>query len=238
MDRNRKLVLLIVLIVVIGGLALFAWQNWSPSLQLTFLGLKSRPLPISIWIIGALIAGVVTYLFIYGLFELSNYLFKQNLQSPRATSRTLQHQALSRESRDRYSQSEEISNSQSSFNLNKDSELREEDENIDDWKQETPRISNSWDSSRKEQDIEDTQKSVSQDSTEKNYEVKQEPEIESWSGSVYSYGYREPSDSGVGQTESLYDADYRVITPPPPQDQSTPNQKKEDEDGPPEDKKN
>ena len=230
MDRNRKLVLLIVLIVVIGGLALFAWQNWSPSLQLTFLGLKSRPLPISIWIIGALIAGVVTYLFIYGLFELSNYLFKQNFQSPRATSRTLQHQALSRESRDRYSQSEEISNSQSSFNLNKDSELREEDENIDDWKQETPRISNSWDSSRKEQDIEDTQKSVSQDSTEKNHEVEQEPKTESCSGSVYSYGYREPSGSGVSQTESVYDADYRVITPQPPQDQSTPTRQKEDEE--------
>lgn len=230
MDRNRKLVLLIVLIVVIGGLALFAWQNWSPSLQLTFLGLKSRPLPISIWIIGALIAGVVSYLFIYGLFELSNYLFKQNLQSPRATSRTLQHQALSRESRDRYSQSEEISNSQSSFNLNKDSELREEDENIDDWKQETPRISNSWDSSRKEQDIEDTQKSVSQDSTEKNHEVEQEPKTESCSGSVYSYGYREPSGSGVSQTESVYDADYRVITPQPPQDQSTPTRQKEDEE--------
>ena len=230
MDRNRKLVLLIVLIVVIGGLALFALQNWSPSLQLTFLGLKSRPLPISIWIIGALIAGVVTYLFIYGLFELSNYLFKQNLQSPRATSRTLQHQALSRESRDRYSQSEEISNSQSSFNLNKDSELREEDENIDDWKQETPRISNSWDSSRKEQDIEDTQKSVSQDSTEKNHEVEKEPKTESCSGSVYSYGYREPSASGVSQTESVYDADYRVITPQPPQDQSTPTRQKEDEE--------
>ena len=230
MDRNRKLVLLIVLIVVIGGLALFALQNWSPSLQLTFLGLKSRPLPISIWIIGALIAGVVTYLFIYGLFELSNYLFKQNLQSPRATSRTLQHQALSRESRDRYSQSEEISNSQSSFNLNKDSELREEDENIDDWKQETPRISNSWDSSRKEQDIEDRQKSVSQDSTEKNHEVEQEPKTESCSGSVYSYGYREPSGSGVSQTESVYDADYRVITPQPPQDQSTPTRQKEDEE--------
>lgn len=230
MDRNRKLVLLIVLIVVIGGLALFAWQNWSPSLQLTFLGLKSRPLPISIWILGALIAGVVTYLFIYGLFELSNYLFKQNLQSPRATSQTLQHQAQSGESRDRYSQSEEISNSQSSFNLNKDSELREEDENIDDWKQETPRISNSWDSSRKEQDIEDTQKSVSQDSTEKNYEVEQEPKTESCSSSVYSYGYRSPSGSGIAQTESVYDADYRVITPQPPQDKSTPTRQKEDEE--------
>ena len=230
MNRNRKLVLLIVLIAVIGSLALFAWQNWSPSLQLTFLGLKSRPLPISIWIIGALIAGVVTYLFIYGLFELSNYLFKQNLQSPRATSQTLQHQAQSGESRDRYSQSEEISNSQSSFNLKKDSELREEDENIDDWKQETPIISNSWDSSRKEQDIEDTQKSVSQDSTEKNYEVEQEPKTESCSSSVYSYGYRSPSGSGIAQTESVYDADYRVITPQPPQDQSTPTRQKEDEE--------
>ena len=230
MDRNWKLVLLIVLIVVIGGLALFALQNWSPSLQLTFLGLKSRPLPISIWIIGALIAGVVTYLFIYGLFELSNYLFKQNLQSPRATSQTLQHQAQSGESRDRYSQSEEISNSQSSFNLKKDSELREEDENIDDWKQETPRISNSLDSSRKEQDIEDTQKSVSQDSTEKNYEVEQEPKTESCSSSVYSYGYRSPSGSGIAQTESVYDADYRVITPQPPQDKSTPTRQKEDEE--------
>ena len=230
MNRNRKLVLLIVLIAVIGSLALFAWQNWSPSLQLTFLGLKSRPLPISIWILGALIAGVVTYLFIYGLFELSNYLFKQNLQSPRATSQTLQHQAQSGESRDRYSQSEEISNSQSSFNLKKDSELREEDENIDDWKQETPRISNSWDSSRKEQDIEDTQKSVSQDSTEKNYEVEQEPKTESCSSSVYSYGYRSPSGSGVAQTESVYDADYRVITPQPPQDKSTPTRQKEDEE--------
>ena len=230
MNRNRKLVLLIVLIAVIGSLALFAWQNWSPSLQLTFLGLKSRPLPISIWILGALIAGVVTYLFIYGLFELSNYLFKQNLQSPRATSQTLQHQAQSGESRDRYSQSEEISNSQSSFNLKKDSELREEDENIDDWKQETPIISNSWDSSRKEQDIEDTQKSVSQDSTEKNYEVEQEPKTESCSSSVYSYGYRSPSGSGIAQTESVYDADYRVITPQPPQDQSTPTRQKEDEE--------
>ncbi|MCL2927158.1 MAG: hypothetical protein MGG37_03735 [Trichodesmium sp. MAG_R01] len=236
MNRSQNLLLLVVLIVIIGGLALFAWQNWSPSLQLTFLGLKSVSIPISIWILGALVAGVITYLLIYGIFELSNYLFKQNLQSVKPTSRKYEDQAG--ESKDKYSQYQETSNYQSSFNLNKDLELREEEENIDDWEQEPPKISNSWDSSTQEQVIGDTQKSVSQDSTEKNYEVKQEPEIESWSGSVYSYGYREPSDSGVGQTESLYDADYRVITPPPPQDQSTPNQKKEDEEAPPEDQKN
>ncbi len=46
------------------------------------------------------------------------------------------------------------------------------------------------------------------------YEAKQEPKSKSWAGSVYSYGYRDPNQSGVGQTESVYDADYRVIVPP------------------------
>ncbi len=48
----------------------------------------------------------------------------------------------------------------------------------------------------------------------KAYEAKQEPQSKSWAGSVYSYGYRDPSQSGVGQTESVYDAEYRVLVPP------------------------
>lgn len=48
----------------------------------------------------------------------------------------------------------------------------------------------------------------------KAYESKQEPKSKSWAGSVYSYGYRDPSQSGVGQTESVYDAEYRVLVPP------------------------
>jgi uncharacterized integral membrane protein len=46
------------------------------------------------------------------------------------------------------------------------------------------------------------------------YESTQEPKSKSWAGSVYSYGYRDPSQSGVGQTESVYDAEYRVLVPP------------------------
>ncbi len=53
------------------------------------------------------------------------------------------------------------------------------------------------------------------DSPRDQYEVEQKPKRESWSGSVYSYGYREGGDTGVGKSESVYDADYRVITPPP-----------------------
>ena len=40
-------------------------------------------------------------------------------------------------------------------------------------------------------------------------------------------GYRDDGNSGVGQTESVYDADYRVITPPAAQ---TPIQTDEEED--------
>ncbi|MEM1169425.1 MAG: LapA family protein [Cyanobacteria bacterium P01_H01_bin.35] len=231
MNRNRNLLLLIVLIVVIGGLALFAWQNWSPSLSLTFLGLKSIPLPLSVWILGAIVAGMITYLLIYATFGLSNYLLRRSLQPSRPRSRKSQYQDKSEESRDRYSQSQETSDYQSSFNLNKDSELREEDENSDDWEKGPPKVSNSWDGSTKEQDLEEPQESVNQSSTEKNYEAEQQPKTESWSGSVYSYGYREPSGSGVGQTESVYDADYRVITPPPPPDpsKSTENEENQEE---------
>ncbi len=227
MNRNRNLLLLIVLIVVIGGLALFAWQNGSPSLSLTFLGLKSIPLPLSVWILAAIVAGVITYLLIYGIFGLSNYLLKQSLQPSRPRSRKSNYQNQTGEGRDRYSQSQGISDSQSSFNLNKDSEPTEKDENLDDWEQGPPKVSHSWDSSTKEQHIEEPQGSVNQSSTQKNYEAEQQPKTESWSGSVYSYGYRDPSSSGVGQTESVYDADYRVITPPPPPDPSKAPENKE-----------
>jgi hypothetical protein len=60
-----------------------------------------------------------------------------------------------------------------------------------------------------------------------HYEVEQKPKRETWSGSVYSYGYREGGDTAVGKSESVYDADYRIITPPPP---STEIQDDEEED--------
>ncbi len=69
----------------------------------------------------------------------------------------------------------------------------------------------------------------------RDYEAKQEPKSQSWAGSVYSYGYRDPNQSGVGQTESVYDADYRVIVPPQeaipqPADEAPKNPSAETED--------
>lgn len=69
----------------------------------------------------------------------------------------------------------------------------------------------------------------------KAYEAKQEPQSKSWAGSVYSYGYRDPNQSGVGQTESVYDAEYRVLVPlpdaiPKPADEVPKNPSAETED--------
>jgi uncharacterized integral membrane protein len=69
----------------------------------------------------------------------------------------------------------------------------------------------------------------------REYETKQQPKSQSWAGSVYSYGYRDPSKSGVGQTESVYDAEYRVLVPPDEAIPQTggwevPKNKTEDED--------
>jgi uncharacterized integral membrane protein len=47
-----------------------------------------------------------------------------------------------------------------------------------------------------------------------DFEAKQEPKSSYRSGSIYSYSYREPRDSGVGKAEGVYDAEYRVIIPP------------------------
>ncbi len=229
MNRSRNILFLVVSIVVIGGVALFAWQNWSPSLSLKFLGLQSIPLPLSVWIVGSLIAGVITYLFIYAIFELSNYLLKQNLQPAKTRPRKSQYQDETVAARDRAAQEQASSDSQSNFNLNKNSEPTEKDENYDDWEKKPPQVNSSWENSTDESNQGEAEESSNQTSTAQNYEVEQQPKTESWSGSVYSYGYRDPSSSGVGQTESVYDADYRVITPPPSAETSTSTQKEKEE---------
>jgi len=46
------------------------------------------------------------------------------------------------------------------------------------------------------------------------YEVQQTPKSSYRSGSIYSYSYRDSSDSTAGETEPVDHADYRVIIPP------------------------
>jgi uncharacterized integral membrane protein len=70
------------------------------------------------------------------------------------------------------------------------------------------------------QDTEPQPQVTVKDNTEKddakyqpNYDDS-EPPSRDRSASVYSFSAREPKNSGVGRTESVYDAEYRVLTPP------------------------
>jgi uncharacterized integral membrane protein len=61
---------IILLLTILGGLVLFALQNWSPLLPLVILGLRTQALPLAFWIVGAIVAGALTTLVVAGLFNL------------------------------------------------------------------------------------------------------------------------------------------------------------------------
>ena len=64
---------LILLLGIAGILLLFALQNWTPAMQLVFLGLRSPAFPLSLWVLGAIAAGILTTLVIAGLFRLTGF---------------------------------------------------------------------------------------------------------------------------------------------------------------------
>jgi hypothetical protein len=145
-------------------------------------------------------AGAATSLLISGLFQLS-YLAAPQRPKPFASNSRRTSVSGSRSSQEKYADSytsPQPSSAKTSSQSNRD----------DDWD-----IDNSekWDFEEKS-DATKAQDTEVRDS--KNYERRQEPKDSFRSGSSYSYSYREPKNSGVGKTESVYDADYRVIIPP------------------------
>ena len=204
------LIRILLILTVLGGLTLLLAQNWSPVLPLVFLGIKTQALPLAILILLSITAGVLTSLLITGLFKLSNYFAAQQLRyrgQDKATRRSSSNQDYDAPSSPKPPQSS-ATNSTPSDPSDWDSQPKDDD----------------WDFN---EDADNERNSRSQDEVRAtNYERQQQPKSSSQSGSVYSYGYREPSSSGVGKTESVYDADYRVIKPP----YKEPDKAKEDED--------
>lgn len=209
---------LILLLAVLGCLTLLLVQNWSPVLPLVFLGLQSQPLPLSMWILFSVVAGAFTSLFITGCFQLSNY-FAQSKPRKRRKAAETSPPRSTQSSKANYTAantSQPKTASTTSDNFNEwESDASDDDWDFDAKTDKTPKY--------------DTQEPV-KDRT--NYEVNNEPKSSSRSGSVYSYSYREPSNSGVGKTESVYDADYRVLTPPYQQSNTsnTSNTSQDDDD--------
>ncbi|CCH67835.1 hypothetical protein RINTHH_16800 [Richelia intracellularis HH01] len=52
-------------------------QNWLPALPLVFLGVKTQPLPLAIWILLSLSAGIFTSWLISTLNQFSSYLISK-----------------------------------------------------------------------------------------------------------------------------------------------------------------
>ncbi len=184
---------ILLLLLVLGGLALFIVQNLSPVLPIVFLGMKSLPMKLGGWIFIAIALGFFTSL----LWQFLSYLQMLPLQT-----RIRQLEGEPEPSRRRESsQTSYTTTERETSSTETDSDWDEpEPEDDDDWDIESPPEPNS----RKNTAVEDT----------RSYEVKQEPKSSNVSGSVYSYGYREPKNSGVGKVEPVYDVNYRVIIPP------------------------
>ncbi|MBW4569649.1 MAG: LapA family protein [Tolypothrix carrinoi HA7290-LM1] len=211
---------LILLVAVLGGLTLLLAQNWSPVLPLVFLGIRTQPLPLAMWILFSTTAGAVTSVFISSLFNLSAYLARQQrprLKSPAASPQNKQTRREETFSRPPVNPTPTASTTES----------RSSNDVADDWDT-NKSTDDDWDFEEKS-NVASTQREENIQDRDQSYERQQQPKTSSQSGSVYSYSYRQPKNSGVGKTESVYDADYRVIIPPyqPP---TTTNQKNDDDD--------
>lgn len=239
---------LITLLVIVAGLVTLVLSNLSPSLAIVFLGLRSPAFALGFWLLIAITIGILISLAIVGLFQLSNYWVQpqRNSSSGRSPKPPVQPLASEPEPLEESERPRWRTQTQMPVEaVNRPSEARTSTPRVDDWETEVKPINPSWEEedwgndtqesvnsppsqepeSDQEWQEEDWEESSSPSQTPErsqptpDYEVPQTPKTESWSGSVYSFGYRDDGNSGVGQTESVYDADYRVITPPAPQTQ-------------------
>lgn len=219
---------LILLVVVMGGLTLLLASNWSPVLVLRFLGFETRPLPLAIWILLSTTAGAITVLFISSLYQLSNLLTPSPRQTTVNSRFTSPRAEAIRQPSEPTSRKTSQSNAQAS---NQESTPRKASRPLsvdEEWLQGD---SQDWDLSEKfsdsyEQEYEDnyeerytnepagSRNSNARTRDKQKYQSVDEAESDFESDSAYSYGYRQPKNSGVGKSESIYDADYRVIVPP------------------------
>ncbi|BAZ12807.1 hypothetical protein NIES4071_46410 [Calothrix sp. NIES-4071] len=204
---------LIILVSVLGGLTLLLAQNFSPALPLVFLGARTQPFPLAMWLLFSTVAGATTSLIVNSLFGFAGY-FTQSKK----------FQASSRANSNRKDTQRRDSQTQNTQYKNTVTDKE------DDW--DLDGTSEDWDF--EERARKSPQEKQDRISDEEMYERRQTTNS-SKADTSYSYSSREPKDSGVGKTESIYDADYRVIVPPynpaePNRTSSSPEKKQSDDD--------
>lgn len=230
---------LILLGLIGGGLVLFFLQNQTPVLPLVFLNLRTFPLPLSVWVMGAIAAGILTTLFVNTLIRIAGgapVSRRRPAPAYRRPSRTAYQaaaaqQAAARRERDPspddtwrepeepvgQEPEEDFSDRPPAHAASSPTEEEPgwEEEDVSDWFDDEPsNRRDDWDDWEEEARPAPPPERARPAPSRTDYEKSQKPKSVSRSGSVYSYSYREPGNSGAGKTESVVDADYRVIVPP------------------------
>ncbi len=192
---------LLILMLMLGGAIVFVVQN-QELVSLVFFGRdQTLQLPIAVWILLFSAAGALTSLFLQFLnFQRRATPKRRYAPEPEPYSPRPHRQETTQE-RDRPSDARQAPIPKPAPTPAAES----------DW--ETTGEKGDWNTEESTAKGENFDRSLKEDES-KTFEVQQEPKTASRSGSVYSYGYREPKDKGVGKTEQVYDANYRVITPP------------------------
>lgn len=196
---------LISLLILVGGLAIFTIQNLSPSLSLMFLGNQLPTLPLSVWILIAIASGILTYLIIHNLFKIDHHQVKPFSPS-QSSSETVAKPPLDPVNQSSWGYTPEpveptpepVYTAYGSVSPAEPEPRGSRSVDDDDWETEVKPFNPAWDGERGD-----------------TWEKSDQTPNESDSSYAYSYEDRDSSSTGVGKVETVYDADYRIITPPP-----------------------
>ncbi|MEB3215169.1 MAG: LapA family protein [Nostocales cyanobacterium 94392] len=182
-------------------------QNWSPAIPLVFLGLRTQPLSLAIWMLFSSAAGAFTSLLITGLVQLLSSRYKMQQRQTRSYSPEDSPRFNQRSQPNEYYQRKSTPPPASTPQPPDEFENHEDDDwdldkNVnDDWE-----FEERFDSREKQPSDFGSSYTKIQDDTD--YEDFQEAD------SPYANQKNDLKNPYPGKTESIYDADYRVIIPP------------------------
>jgi len=203
---------IVLLFIVVGGLALFAFSNLSPVLSLGFLGMQTPVLPLATWIGFAIASGVFTSL----VLQFLQFLLISS--SPRRFTEPLEVPPQTRPFRRDYE--DPVPNRQS-YNPPQPETPKTtvasdwEEHNGENWEFDESASTSTRQGGNRARETDQSDREVSKQSTERSNETTQQPQSSPPSGAYsYSYREREQKQAGVGKADVVYDANYRVIVPP------------------------
>jgi uncharacterized integral membrane protein len=239
LPKGGSMVRLVSLLGLIIVGVLFALQNQTSTIALTFLGMQTLALPLAWWVLGAIGLGSATTLAVSALFGLSSFVTRQAVRSQvRRTSRAEEPSSTSTSRSNSRSTSNDdslwqdwrgyenssASRTDSRADSRADSQFdpprnsssnRVTSEPIDDWQQP---ISDDWEDTPPFRQPDEFAPQSSPPRTvppRTDFEASQTPYRSNRSGSAYSYRYREPdAPPPVNPNKAVVDADYRVLVPP------------------------